>query len=115
MKIALGIATVILLGAIPAGAQTMGPSISVPQLFQKLPWAPPATFKATEVSGADSTYVPSRFVTFEGAVAAGRAELKEQARTVAEAATDSRETARTSTAKVHFAQDDRGRVVLSKN
>ena len=94
----------------------MGGAISPPHLLsQKLPWTPPATFEATEVSGADSSYVPSTFVTFAGAVAAGKVQLKEQAKTVAEAATNAREAARTNAAKIRFAQDNRGRVVLTKN
>lgn len=116
MKIALGLTALALLAAMPVGAQTMGGAISPPQvLSQKLPWTPPATFKATEVSGTESTYVPSTFVAFDSAVAAGKVQLKELGKTVAEAAMDSREAARSNTTKVRFAQDDRGRVVLSRN
>ncbi|HKV48678.1 MAG TPA: hypothetical protein VJN69_11360 [Candidatus Acidoferrales bacterium] len=116
MKIALGVAAMALLAAVPAGAQTIGGTISPPRLLsQKLPWIPPAAFNATEVSGAESTYVPSTFVTFDTAVAAGKVQLKELGKTVAEAATDSRAAARANATKVRFAQDDRGRVVLSRN
>ncbi|MGH9575087.1 MAG: hypothetical protein ACRD40_16345 [Candidatus Acidiferrales bacterium] len=116
MKIALGVAALALLAAMPAGAQAVGGAISPPQLLsQKLPWTPPATFNATEVSGAESTYVPSTFVTFDGAVAAGKVQLKELGKTVAEAATESREAARANTTTAHFTQDNRGRVVLSRD
>lgn len=116
MKIALGVAALALLAAMPAGAQTMGGgTISPPHFSQNLPWTPPATFQAVEVSGAESTYIPSTFVTFDSAVAVGRVQLKELGKTVAEAATDARAAARANTTKVRFAQDDRGRVVLSRN
>ncbi len=121
MKIALGLMVLISLAAVPAGAQTIGGAtvsvaIPMPQVTsQKLPWTPPAVFNAIEVSGTESTYVPSTFVTFEGAVAAGKVELKKQTKTVAQAANDSREAAKFNAARVRFAQDDQGRVVLSRN
>jgi len=116
MKIALGVTMLAMLAAVPAGAQTMGGTISPIRVFsQKLPWTPPATFNATEVSGTESTYTPSTFVTFDNAVVAGEVQLRQQAGTVAQAATNSREAAKNSTVKIRFMQDDRGRVVLSKN
>ena len=116
MKIALGVAALALLAAMPVGAQTIGGTISPLRLpSQKLPWTPPATFNATEVSGAESTYVPSTFVTFDSAVAAGKVHLKEMGKTVAQAATDSRAAARANATKARFAQDDLGRVVLFRN
>lgn len=114
MKIALGLTMLTLLAAVPAGAQSMTETISPIRIFsQKLPWTPPAAFSATEVSGAESTYTPSTFVTFDNAVAAGKVQLKEEATTVAQAAANSREAARTIAARASFSQDDRGRVVLS--
>ncbi len=114
MKIALGVMALILLGAVPAAAQTMGGALAPPS-FRILPWTPPASPKAIEVGGSDTTYVPSTFLTFDGAVAAGKTDLKVQAKTLVQAAEESRKAARNSAPTIQFAQDGRGRAVLSRN
>jgi hypothetical protein len=116
MKIALGLTMLGLLAAVPVHAQSisMGGSLTPPS-FNILPWTPPADQRAVEVSGSAATYVPSTFLTFDRAVAAGKANLKAQAKTVAQVAAESRKGAKNSAAKIQFAQDGRGRAVLSRN
>ena len=111
MKIALGLAAIALLAAAPAHAQSMGGPLSGTRSFPVLPYTAPANLPAVEVSGSDATFLPSSFVTFEAAVQQGKAELKEQERTVAQAAAESRKAAKT--AKIEIAQDNSGRAVLS--
>jgi hypothetical protein len=104
MKMALGFAAVILLGAVPTHAQGAsssrsggggggsngGGGLSGSASFTTLGWVPPATLVSTTVSGSDATYVPSTFVTFAEAVAQGNIDLKKQGKTVVEAAAESR-------------------------
>jgi hypothetical protein len=117
MKIALGLTMLGLLAAVPVHAQSisMGGGSLTPPSFHILPWTPPADQRAVEVSGSAATYVPSTFLTFDRAVAAGKANLKAQAKTVAQVAAESRKGAKNSAAKIQFAQDGRGRAVLSRN
>lgn len=114
MKIALSVAAAILMTSIPAGAQGIGgPGLSGPTSFHTLPWAPPAHPNAIEITG-DPTYLPSTFVSFDRAVAVGKVDLKEQAKTVADAAAESRKTASVA-AKIRVAQDNNGRLIVAKN
>lgn len=114
MKASLCVAALLLLAAAPAGAQMIGgATLAPPQFFPILPWTPPANLPAVEVSGTDGLYVPSTFLTFDRAIAAGQADLKEQAKTVAEAAAESRKAKYT--AKIRLVQDDRGRAIISKD
>lgn len=114
MKTALKLAAVILVACVPAGAQTIGGSaLSGPSSFNILPWTPPANPKAIDVSG-DAAYLPSTFLSFDLAVTVGKEDLKEQAKTIAEAAADSRKVAN-ATAKIRVAQDNRGRLIVAKN
>ncbi len=113
MKIAFGVLAIVLLAALPAHAQSIGGSLAPPNYFPVLPWTPPATPQALNVSGADATFSPSTFLAFDRAVAAGKADLKEQAKTVAEAAAESRKAATTSPT-IQVAQDDDGNVVFWK-
>src|ERR1700691_117641 len=71
MKIALGSLVMILLASAPAHAQQIGGSLAPPASFQVLPWTAPANPQALTVSGTDITFMPSRFLTFDRAVAAG--------------------------------------------
>lgn len=114
MKIALSVAAAILMASVPAGAQGIGGAgLSGPTSFHTLPWAPPAHPNAIEVTG-DPTYLPSTFVSFDRAVAAGKVDLKEQAKTVADAAAESRKTS-TVAAKIRVAQDNYGKLILARN
>jgi hypothetical protein len=114
MKIALAAVVVVLLSSVPAYAQGVGGSLRPPQSFQTLPWNPPASPQALEVSGGDTTFLPSTFLTFDKALAAGKIDLKQQAKTVAEAAAESRKAAKTKT-KIRIVQDDHGNAVLVSN
>lgn len=114
MKIALGLLAVVLTVPLRAGAQTIGGTLAPPVVHTSLAWTPPANPQAINVSGLDATYLPSTFVSFDRAVAVGKADLKEQAKTIAEAARESRQTARTA-AKIQVAQDDKGKLVVEKN
>ena len=111
MKIALGLVVMVLMGALPAHAQSIGGALAPPTSFPILPWTPPATQQALNVSGTDATYLPSTFLAFDRAVAAGKADLKERAKTVAEAAAESRKATK-ARAKIQVAQDDNGNVVF---
>jgi hypothetical protein len=112
MKIALAAAVMVLLASLPAHAQGVGGSLRPPQSFQTLPWNPPASPQAIELSGTDETFLPSTFLTFESAVAAGKAVTKEKTKSVAEAAAESRKGVKTA-AKIRIEQDDRGNLVLA--
>jgi hypothetical protein len=54
--------------------------------FPTLPGRPPATFGSAAISGSDADFVPSTFVPFEKAVAAGQAMLDAEHTSLAEAA-----------------------------
>jgi hypothetical protein len=110
MKIAFGLFAMVLLSALPIHAQSIGGSLAPPTSFPVLPWTPPATPQTLNVSGAEATFSPSTFLAFDRAVAAGKANLKEQAKTVAEAAAESRNAK--ASAKIQVAQDDNGNVVF---
>lgn len=114
MKIALSVAAVILAASVPVGAQTVGGTLAPPRSFSTLPWTPPVNPKAVDVSGTDATYLPSTFVSFDQAVAVGKEDLKEQAKTIAEAAAQSRKTVNAA-AKIQVGQDNRGKLVVAKN
>ncbi|HEY6467494.1 MAG TPA: hypothetical protein VIY69_15950 [Candidatus Acidoferrales bacterium] len=114
MKMTLIIAALILVASVPAGAQSIGGSLTPPRSFHTLPWTPPASPNAIDVTGDAGTYLPSTFVSFDRAVAVGKADLKEQAKTVADAAADSRKTANAA-ARIRVAQDNNGKLVVAKN
>ncbi|MGA8873078.1 MAG: hypothetical protein WA434_08650 [Candidatus Acidiferrales bacterium] len=54
--------------------------------FHTLPSIPPARLPSTAVSGSDATFVPSTFLPYNQAIAAGEAILDAQHESVAEAA-----------------------------
>jgi hypothetical protein len=128
MKIALGLAAIILLAAAPAHGQARGGATRTNSTgtgsfggtgltgttnFTTLTWSAPATLGATTVSGT-SDFTPSTFVTFTQAIAQGNAAIKEQSKTVVEAAAESRKTAN-SQSKVVLMQDNNGNVVYTRN
>jgi hypothetical protein len=113
MKMTLSLAAVIVLAAVSTGAQGIGGGVMTgPTSFHTLPWTPPAHPNAVDVTG-DAMYLPSTFVSFDRAVAVGKEDLKEEAKTVAEAAADSRKRAH-ATASIRVAQDNKGRLVVAK-
>ena len=131
MKIALGFAAIILLAAMPAHAQARGGAVSRSgsggsgagsyggalsgvSSFSNLGYVPAANLPSTNVSGSDATFTPSTFVTFSEAIAQGNANIKEQSKTVAQAAAESRNTTKT-TAKIIVMQDDRGNLIYREN
>ena len=112
MKIVLGSIVMILLASAPAHAQSVGGALAPPTSFQTLPWTPPASPQAINVSGADSTFTPSTFVPFEVAVQEGNVSLKQQAKTLVQAAAESRQAA--NAPKLRIVQDNRGNAILVK-
>jgi hypothetical protein len=112
MKIALGLVVGLLLVSAPVRAQSIGGTLTGPTRPAMLPWTPPARPGAIDVSGTDASYLPSTFLSFDNAVAAGRGELQQDAKTIAEAAAESRRTPKT--AVIVIAQDSRGNAVISK-
>jgi hypothetical protein len=114
MKAALIVAAVILVASVPVGAQSIGGILAPPVVTPSLPWTPPASPQAIEVTGTDATYLPSTFVSFDRAVAVGKDDIREQAKTVAQVAAESRQTAKAA-AKIRVAQDNRGKLVVAKN
>lgn len=111
MKIAFGILAAILLAS-AANAQGIGGGLSAPHAFHTLPHEPVADMRQVEVSGTEQDFLPSTFVTFDGAVAAGKVEIKEESKTVAEAAAETRATA-SPQARIHIIQDNNGAVVFA--
>jgi len=72
---------------------------------------PPTLFSVTSVSGSQQEYVPSVFVSYDRAVAAGQDALDTPSLTVAEAARR-KANAPPDKAKVTLVQDDYGRAVI---
>jgi hypothetical protein len=56
--------------------------------FHTLPTIAPANLRSSAVSGSDATFVPSSFLPYGQAIAAGQAILDEQHETIAEAAAE---------------------------
>jgi len=110
MKIALGAVAVVLLAAGPAYSQSLSGQVTAEKIeAQLLPYTPPSNPGQTVVSGGNDGFTPSTFVTFEAAVAVGNVEIKSEARTVAQAAAESR-----AAAKIHIVQDNHDNVILSE-
>jgi hypothetical protein len=128
MKITLGLAAVLFFAAVPAHAQSRVGSVAATQNsgggggygggsagssgFSGLPHYAAADLRAIEVSGDESTYLPSTFMPFEKAVAQGYVVVKEESKTVAQAAAENRKASHLE-AKARLVQDDRGRAVLA--
>ena len=113
MKIALGLVVGLLLVSAPVRAQSIGGTLTGPTRPALLPWTPPARPGAIDVSGTDATYLPSTFLSFDHAVAAGKTELQEDSKTIAEAAAESRRAAKMATFTI--VQDSRGNPVILEN
>ena len=63
-----------------------GGGLTGPTDFHTLPSIPPARLPSTAVSGSDATFVPSTFLPYNQAIAAGEAILDAQHESVVEAA-----------------------------
>jgi hypothetical protein len=73
--------------------------------------SPPAHFNATNVSGSRDSYVPSTFVSYDAALAAGKQLIDTPPLTVAEAARR-QASAHPEKAKLALVQDDYGRPMI---
>jgi hypothetical protein len=135
MKRLLGLAILILGLALSAGAQSSGRAFSGgPGVtsggasggggvsggggssgvsFTTLPSRPPATFASAAISGTDADFVPSTFLPFESAVAAGQAILDAEHASVAQAA-EANSRARKAKAKVSVVEDATGNAVIAE-
>lgn len=129
MKKLLGVAAIVLLFSIPAHAQGRGTSVgSAPSASAngggsgggagdvgggtsaRLPTYPRATFDVTAVSGGDPSFAPSSFLSFEQAVAEGKAINDADRKSLAQVAAENNAALKTK-AKFSFVQDGNGKVV----
>ena len=111
MKIALGVFAVIFLAS-AANAQSMGGGLSGPHNFHTLAHQAPADMRQLDVNGNDQDFLPSRFVTFDAAIAAGKQEVKEESKTIAQAAAENRASARPQ-AKIRIVQGNNGNIMFA--
>ena len=81
--------------------------------FQTLPSIPPANLPSTAVSGSDASFVPSTFLPYNQAIAAGKAVLDAQHKSVAEAAAENSR-ARRLKAKTAIIENAAGNPVVTK-
>jgi hypothetical protein len=124
MKRFFGIAAIILFSSIPAHAQSrVGGSSSatinfgggsvgggaVTTDFGHLPTYSPRQFASAAISGDESSFAPSSFMSFEDAVKEGIAESR-AAKSVAQAAADN-QAAIKAKSRVEFVQDHSGNVI----
>ncbi len=128
MKKLLGVATIVLLFSIPAHAQSRGVSVGSASSASangggssgsggigggasaRLPTYPRATFDVTAVSGGDPSFAPSSFLSFEQAVAEGKAINDADRKSLAQVAAENN-AALKAKAKFSFVQDANGKVV----
>jgi hypothetical protein len=83
-----------------------------PTSFHVPPAIPPANLRSTAVSGSDATFVPSTFLPYKQAIAAGEAVLDAEHKTVAEAAAENSRTLRPR-AKATIIENAAGNPVIS--
>lgn len=81
--------------------------------FHTLPSIPPANLPSTAVSGTEASFVPSTFLPYNQAIAAGEAVLDAQHKSVAEAAAENSRTHRLK-AKAAMIDNAAGKAVLAK-
>jgi len=93
------------------GGAAMGGGLSKP-IFPSMPINPPTHFNVSATSGTDADFEPSSFLTFEEAVAAGRA-AQTKPQTIVEAAAENKSTDRPK-AKFELVQDDNGKAVITR-
>jgi hypothetical protein len=128
MKKLLGVATIVLLFSVPAHAQSRGVSVGSASSASangggssgsggigggasaRLPIYPRATLDVTAVSGGDPSFAPSSFLSFEQAVAEGKAINDADRKSLAQVAAENN-AALKAKAKFSFVQDANGKVV----
>lgn len=129
MKIFFGVSAFVLLCSIPAHAQVRGAGQSATPTSSfngggggtgggsigganvaRIPSYPRATFDMSEVSGGDPSFAPSTFLSFDRAVAEGKAILAEDQKSLGQIAAEN-STKPKATAKFTFVQDANGNVV----
>jgi hypothetical protein len=132
MKKLIGIATFVLLFSIPAHAQSRGGGIGSAASANaaggggagggtggggiggnggaRLQSYPRASFEANTVSGGDPSFAPSTFLSFDQAVAEGKAIIAADQKSLAQTAAENSATPKAK-AKVTFVQDAEGKVV----
>jgi hypothetical protein len=99
-------------GGTNGGGGGGGGAISAGVGFSTLPNHPPASFAATAVSGTDGEFVPSTFLPFESAVAAGKAALDAEHASVAQVA-EANSRAPKAKAKFALIEDATGNAVIA--
>jgi hypothetical protein len=131
MKKLIGSAAFVLLFSIPAHAQSRGGGVgSAPSANvaggggaggtggggiggnggARLQSYPRASFEASSVSGGDPSFAPSTFLSFDQAVAEGKAIIAADQKSLAQTAAENSATPKAK-AKVTFVQDAEGKVV----
>jgi hypothetical protein len=130
MKKGFGIAALVLLSAIQAHGQATnkGPAVGggatasstsggggiggggATSSGSRLPSYPRAQFAMSAFSGGDPSYAPSTFLTFDQAVAEGRAKVDIEHKSLGQVAAENGAAAKAK-AKFTFMQDNRGNVV----
>ncbi len=123
MKRFLGLAVLALGFALPAHAQLSGGSVGSGTSLSgsgglngavschTLPSYPPANLAMIVISGTANSFIPSGFVSYEQAVAEGRAALSAKARSLAEAAEENSNSQK-ARAKFALVQDAKGEAVI---
>jgi hypothetical protein len=76
-----------------------------------LPDYPPTSFASTYFTGADTSFIPSAFVNYEQAIAAGNAALAAKSKTVANAASETKSQEKPR-ARFAMVQDANGKPVI---
>jgi hypothetical protein len=131
MKKLVGVAALVLLFSIPAHAQAKGGSVGSSSTNAggsggsgggigggslggtngaRLPSYPRASFDVSAASGGDPSFAPSTFLSFDQAVAQGKAILAANQKSLAQIAAEN-STAPKTKAKFSFVQDADGNVV----
>jgi hypothetical protein len=75
-------------GGFGGGASGDGGGMGGTSNFHTLPSIPPANLRSSAVSGTEASFVPSTFLPYNQAIAAGEAVLDAQYKSVAEAAAE---------------------------
>jgi len=82
--------------------------------FSPLPSYPRTNFAATAISGTETDFVPSTFLPYESAVAAGQAALTAQHASVVQAAS-ANSSAPKAKAKLTLIEDATGKAVIARS
>jgi hypothetical protein len=121
MKRLLGLVVLALGLALPAHAQFLGGSIGGGSSLNNAggssgggfhaSMSQPTRFATTGVSGTEADFIPSAFVSYDQAIAVGKAALAEKAKTVVNAAAENSDRQKPR-AKLAMVQDANGNVIL---